>query len=788
MAAKSSFYSNATSVYEEAAPAGPADAPMAEPNTAAPSSFYKNSGGLYSEIESAASVLDAAEASADAAAASAAAAAASAASADVSELAADVSEAAALASQVAAAASAAAALVSETNADTSEAAALASQVAAAASAAAALVSEGNADTSEAAAAASAAAALVSEGNADTSEANAATSASNAATSATAAATSATAAATSATAAAGSATAAAASATAADASADAALVSETNADASADAADISEAAALASQTAAAASATAAASSATSAASSASSAAASWDSFDDVYLGPKAVAPTLDNDGNALVEGQLYWNTATNNLNVYDGASWQPYSAVSGDMLKATYDPNNDGVIAAAQGGTGSSSVPSAAQVPVGNAGGTAYAPVTLSGDVTVNSSGVTAIGADKVANSMLANMAEETIKGREAGAGTGDPTDLTPQQALDMMDGSAALFDTLRYTKSQSIGSTDLDDLDVGGFYDGSNLTNSPDGSANWFYVVVQRHQNTNGFCVQHAYDLSNASTWAHYVRYQYSGAWGAWRQVPVGLTGGLAFDGSQAKLADMANATVKGRSTAGTGAPEDLTFTQLLDLVGSAAQGDVLYRNASTWTRLGAGSVGKFLKTGGAGADPSWVYPDGEMVVDQALNNNYVDVVLPSGYRGFRFRLSDLMCVAEINVGMRYSRDGGSSYDSGANYSEIYLYHSNGHTDNTVSANYQSRTYAQFGWCSGGDYDGSEIDGFVQIEATNTTRYKSNMVSVYSDGSQLYQSHQYGVYWPSATMSNNVGVNAIRFLNADTADNMTGRLQMWGIR
>ena len=60
------------------------------------------------------------------------------------------------------------------------------------------------------------------------------------------------------------------------------------------------AAASSATAAASSATAAASSATSAASSATSAAASYDSFDDRYLGAKSSAPTVDNDGDALIQ--------------------------------------------------------------------------------------------------------------------------------------------------------------------------------------------------------------------------------------------------------------------------------------------------------------------------------------------------------------------------------------------------------------------------------------------------------------------------------------------------------
>ena len=47
---------------------------------------------------------------------------------------------------------------------------------------------------------------------------------------------------------------------------------------------------------------------------------YDQFDDRYLGSKASDPALDNDGDALLTGALYWNTTSNMLNVYDGAVW------------------------------------------------------------------------------------------------------------------------------------------------------------------------------------------------------------------------------------------------------------------------------------------------------------------------------------------------------------------------------------------------------------------------------------------------------------------------------------
>jgi len=68
-------------------------------------------------------------------------------------------------------------------------------------------------------------------------------------------------------------------------------------------------------------TAVAADAASAAASAAAAAASYDSFDDRYLGAKASAPTLDNDGNALVTGAIYFNTAATKFYAWNGSAWQ-----------------------------------------------------------------------------------------------------------------------------------------------------------------------------------------------------------------------------------------------------------------------------------------------------------------------------------------------------------------------------------------------------------------------------------------------------------------------------------
>jgi hypothetical protein len=239
---------------------------------------------------------------------------------------------AAEAAQTAAESAQTAAETAETNAETAETNAAASASAASTSASNAATSESNAATSATNASNSASAAATSESNAATSESNAATSESNAAASESAAATSESnaadsesAAATSETNASNSASAAATSATNASNSASAAATSATNASNSASAASTSASNASASAT--------AASNAQSAAETArDQTLTAFDNFDDRYLGTKASDPALDNDGNALVAGALYFNSTDGAMKVYDGSQWlAAYASLSGALL-------------------------------------------------------------------------------------------------------------------------------------------------------------------------------------------------------------------------------------------------------------------------------------------------------------------------------------------------------------------------------------------------------------------------------------------------------------------------
>lgn len=68
----------------------------------------------------------------------------------------------------------------------------------------------------------------------------------------------------------------------------------------------------------------------------------DNFDDIYLGAKASAPALDNDGDPLTTGDIYFNSTTNELFIWTGTVWssQIGSATVVTLLNKTINLANN----------------------------------------------------------------------------------------------------------------------------------------------------------------------------------------------------------------------------------------------------------------------------------------------------------------------------------------------------------------------------------------------------------------------------------------------------------------
>lgn len=118
----------------------------------------------------------------------------------------------------------------------------------------------------------------------------------------------------------------------------------------------------------------------------------------------------------------------------------------------------------------------------------------------------------------------------------------------------------------------------------------------------------------------------------------------------------------------------------DANASSILDLIGST-RGSVLYRGASGWAALTPGTSGQFLKTNGAGADPTWAAGGGStawtvLYSNAALTNPTTSVdIAVSAYNDVAIIGRDITTASAANRGVYLSVDGGSTfYNTNSDY------------------------------------------------------------------------------------------------------------------
>lgn len=94
---------------------------------------------------------------------------------------------------------------------------------------------------------------------------------------------------------------------------------------------------------------------------------------------------------------------------------------------------------------------------------------------------------------------------------------------------------------------------------------------------------------------------------------GQWKAgVITSVSTAFTITSSVLHLAQIPSGEVLGNSSGGAAEPAAATLTALLDLNFGNVEGMILYRDASAWKALGAGTSGNFLKTQGTVAPPVW--------------------------------------------------------------------------------------------------------------------------------------------------------------------------------
>jgi microcystin-dependent protein len=87
----------------------------------------------------------------------------------------------------------------------------------------------------------------------------------------------------------------------------------------------------------------------------------------------------------------------------------------------------------------------------------------------------------------------------------------------------------------------------------------------------------------------------------------------TGLTGGGSLDQNRTiSFAAIADDRILANVTGGSAVPSATTLTDIIDACIGSTRGQILYRGASAWSALAAGTSGHVLTANGAGADPAW--------------------------------------------------------------------------------------------------------------------------------------------------------------------------------
>jgi len=173
---------------------------------------------------------------------------------------------------------------------------------------------------------------------------------------------------------------------------------------------------------------------------------------------------------------------------------------------------------------------------------------------------------------------------------------------------------------------------------------------------------------------------------------------------------------------------AGTNGTDGTDLTTTL-----TTQGDILYRDGSGLQRLGAGTAGQVLQSGGTGANPSWgtvssdcvklahLEADGVSVTGIDVTGYFNDTL----YHSYKFEISDLQFTAAANPMFSFLNSGGQ-----INSSNYLVLHTGYQSGSGGSSGQQDRSYWNVGstndlegtwgnYQNAGDWDYASMQGTI---------------------------------------------------------------------
>ncbi len=150
---------------------------------------------------------------------------------------------------------------------------------------------------------------------------------------------------------------------------------------------------------------------------------FDQFGDQYLGPKASDPTVDNDGDPLTEGDIYFNTTDDVLKFYSGTAW-----VAPESIATT-------------AATAAQTAQTAAETAETNASTSASNAATSEANAATSETNAASSEANAAASEAAASTSETNAATSEANAATSETNAATSEANAATSETNAATSET-----------------------------------------------------------------------------------------------------------------------------------------------------------------------------------------------------------------------------------------------------------------------------------------------------------------------------------------------------------
>lgn len=235
---------------------------------------------------------------------------------------------------------------------------------------------------------------------------------------------------------------------------------------------------------------------------------------------------------------------------------------------------------------------------------------------------------------------------------------------------------------------------------------------------------------------------------------------PGAFIGTALLDNDAVTLAKLVNASaqskVLARKSASSGDWEECSLSDILDFVGSAADGDILYRTGGVWTRLPKGIDGQYLAQ--ASSAPSWAAAPGMVLLSTqaASSSSQIDFItgLDNTYDAYEVVVSSAKpATDDVQFQMLIGTGGGPTFQTSgyswgfSGQSSAGLSSDGSASDTKIGMSFAAASTAAVGNATGENYNATirfnnpEVADFMEVYAIGAySRSDSTRTTVLASG------------------------------------------------